>query len=329
MSTRNGAGPTRAFGVSFRSDFPSSLALPPSSRAPDLHLRRGSTSPHPLGLAAPTPTFRSELRNPDGRSRLTVHPTPEGTLLRIEGEWDFLLRPDTIEAFPASPAWADADVELAFLSSALILWLEQRGRPVLHAGAVEIDGGAVALLAESGTGKSTLTVALGLRGWPVLTDDILPLAPLAAQFEAHEGFPQLRLAPESAAALLGSAEGLEASSLDAAKRGIPLDGSRGVVAAVPPKPLRLLILLARDACPEPRLEPVPPREAVLHLLRHSFAPRLVEALGLAPGRFDLLARLAQSVPMLRLCYPSGFDGLPEVCALLEGRVRAAQGAARL
>jgi hypothetical protein len=328
LSTREGAAPSRALGVPFRSDFASSLALPTSGLPPELHLRRGTPDACSRTLPAVEPIFQSELLNPDGRSRLSVYPVPGRTLLRIEGECDFLLGSDTIEAFPVAPGWGDADVELAFLSSALILWLEQRGRPVLHAGAVEVEGGAVALVAESGTGKSTLTVALGLRGWPVLTDDILPLAPLAGQFVAFEGFPQLRLAPESAAALLGSTEGLGPSSLDAAKRAIPLDGSRGVVAAAPPRPLRCLILLARGASPELRLEPVPPREAVLHLLRHSFAPRLVEALGLAPRRFDLVTRLAQAVPMLRLHYPSGFDVLPAVCALLEEGVRAEEGVGR-
>lgn len=41
----------------------------------------------------------------------------------------------------------------------------------LHAGCVARNGRAVLLAAPSGTGKSTISLALGLRGWSLLSDD--------------------------------------------------------------------------------------------------------------------------------------------------------------
>jgi hypothetical protein len=63
-----------------------------------------------------------------------------------------------------------------------------RGYEVLHAGAVEIDGGVVAIVGPSGAGKSSLTVHLVLQGASFFTDDVLVLQERAAQLVAHPGF---------------------------------------------------------------------------------------------------------------------------------------------
>ena len=54
------------------------------------------------------------------------------------------------------------------------------------------------------------------------------------------------------------------------------------------------------------------REAVIALVRHSFAARAVQALGWQPRRLRFFADLAQQVPLRRLSYPSGFQHLPRV-----------------
>ena len=41
----------------------------------------------------------------------------------------------------------------------------------LHAGCVVRDGRAILLAAPSGAGKSTISLALALRGWSLLSDD--------------------------------------------------------------------------------------------------------------------------------------------------------------
>jgi hypothetical protein len=63
-----------------------------------------------------------------------------------------------------------------------------RGYEVLHAGAVEIDGGVVAIVGPSGAGKSSLTVHLVLQGASFFTDDVLVIEERAAQLVAHPGF---------------------------------------------------------------------------------------------------------------------------------------------
>jgi hypothetical protein len=83
-----------------------------------------------------------------------------------------------------------------------------------------------------------------------------------------------------------------------------------------PVPLRRIYLPQRlDASSPEReilIEPVPLREAVIELVRRSFSPYIVEAVGLQPARLELFARVVRAVPVLRLRYPSGFERLPEV-----------------
>jgi hypothetical protein len=106
----------------------------------------------------------------------------------------------------------------------------------------------------------------------------------------------------------------------AEKRRVPIGpGGFGAFASEvsPAAPLAGIYLLDRrdpEGCRSPAIAPLSRREALIELVRHSFLPHLVEAVGLQPARLDLLSRLVRDVPMRRLLYPSGFARLPEVAA---------------
>ena len=55
---------------------------------------------------------------------------------------------------------------------------------LLHAGAVERDGLALLLPAVPGSGKSTLTAALSMRGWRLLSDEFGAFDPASGSFRA-------------------------------------------------------------------------------------------------------------------------------------------------
>jgi len=57
---------------------------------------------------------------------------------------------------------------------------------------------------------------------------------------------------------------------------------------------------------------VSPRDAVIELVRFTFTPHVVEALGWQPRRLAFFADLAARVPIRRLIYPSGLHHLPRV-----------------
>jgi hypothetical protein len=59
------------------------------------------------------------------------------------------------------------------LGQGLGIILHQRGYLVLHGSAVNMNQGAVAFLGPCGYGKSTTTLALNKRGYPLIADDVL------------------------------------------------------------------------------------------------------------------------------------------------------------
>jgi hypothetical protein len=67
-------------------------------------------------------------------------------------------------------------LRVIILGPALSFLLNQRGYLILHASAININGGAVAFLGTNGVGKSTTIMALQKFGYPLITDDILPVS---------------------------------------------------------------------------------------------------------------------------------------------------------
>jgi hypothetical protein len=86
-------------------------------------------------------------------------------------------------------------LEFALFRGVLPRILHLRGTTCLHASAVAIAGGVVAFCGPSGTGKSTLAAAMACRGFPLVSDDVLPLRlnPAPNGVEALPGLPELRL----------------------------------------------------------------------------------------------------------------------------------------
>ena len=84
--------------------------------------------------------------------------------------------------------------------------LRRRGITCLHASCVVVGETALALVGQSGAGKSTTAAALSARGYSVISDDVLPLKEVEDRFYAIPGYPRLRLWPTSVEALYGHRE---------------------------------------------------------------------------------------------------------------------------
>jgi hypothetical protein len=73
----------------------------------------------------------------------------------------------------------------AFERTVLPLALQFAGRQVLHASGVRTNLGVVAFCGDSGTGKSTLAYAAGLRGHALWADDAVAFETTSAGVSAH------------------------------------------------------------------------------------------------------------------------------------------------
>src|SRR6185437_2076265 len=76
-----------------------------------------------------------------------------------------------------------------------------RGVVCLHASAVAIGEGAIALVGPAGSGKSTTAAAFAERGYRVLAEDVVTLDDRGYRFLLQPGYPCIRLWPAAVKAL--------------------------------------------------------------------------------------------------------------------------------
>lgn len=221
---------------------------------------------------------------------------PDGFEIRLAGLATLAVAADgdevaLLERAGELPAGLVAEL---LLGPGLVLALARRGSFCLHAGAVLTEHGVVALLGESGHGKSTLAAFLereaGL-GWRRVADDLLPveLTPTGAVALPH--FPQLKLAAG------------DQVQPDLPER-LPL------VAAVllEPHPPH-----AGDDPVAQRL--LPQLRATTALLGHTVAGRLFDR-ELAARHLAAVGRLAGAIATSVLAYPQVRSALPSMAASL-------------
>jgi len=173
------------------------------------------------------------------------------------------------------------------LGAPLALSLALRGIYLLHASAVRSGACALACVAPSGGGKSTLARHAAMHGLPRLADDILPVR-LDWQAEALPRFPQLKLAPEE----LYPQEAPDV---------LPLGG----LVEIAHSPSAAAISIERLA----------PAAAAFALVRATVAARLFDE-ELLTRHFAACTRAAARLPVFRSVYPSGLERLGEVAAAL-------------
>ncbi|UBF26552.1 hypothetical protein K9N68_00620 [Kovacikia minuta CCNUW1] len=63
--------------------------------------------------------------------------------------------------------------------------------------------------------------------------------------------------------------------------------------------------------------PVSRRDAVIELIRQSFAAPILHAMGVAPERLIKLSQIVQRIPVRRLLYPNGMSYLSQVCDAIQ------------
>ena len=193
--------------------------------------------------------------------------------------------------------------------------LRQRGLLVLHACAVVGRGGAVCLIGESGWGKSTLAEAFRQRGYALLTDDVAAIEVAAGEAPlVVPSYPQIRLREDAAAYLAPDGSGLEAIS-----RNGPKLARADVEMASSPVPVRAAYVLEPGFREQTRIDDLPARDAVVHLVAHTRARTLISTN--AP---TLLAdHLRQCSDFVRAVRPRllrrrhSFEALDEVMAAVE------------
>jgi hypothetical protein len=193
----------------------------------------------------------------------------------------------------ADPSWWRVVLDSVLFTIALL-----HGYETLHAGAIAVPGGAVAITADTGGGKSTLLAELLGRGSVLVADDVLVLEPRDGESPlAHPG-PPLMTVPAVSLPALGAAQPTEAIS--------SIDDERWIAVPAYPRSLPLKALVVLDRRPDAHLASTQPSLTRIE----SPLVALLSALMRFPlsaerqrARFELASAIAGTVGLWRLTAP--------------------------
>lgn len=181
---------------------------------------------------------------------------------------------------------------------------------VFHGGAIALGELAIAFIAPSGRGKSTLTTAFARRGHAFLSDDCLHLDMTGPKVLVHPQAAHVRLREDSAAAL---GEGAAAYVPGSPKPRLTAD--ERLPHCDRALPLARVYLLGDAAVDAPRIEAVPPSEQLIGWTANAFVLDIKNPEVLRRN-LAAAARLVREVPMRRLDYPRRYDALDAVVEAL-------------
>ena len=298
----NGPHDYQVFGLRVRSE----LALPElfaseTADEPDVTIRAGAVS---------LPDAREPgLHVQNGALVLVV---PEVARFRIEQGAAITVEPD--RNVP------DRNVRVYLLGSALGAILHQRGLLPLHANAVEIDGNAVAFMAPSGGGKSTLAAWFHDHGYRVIADDVCVVGFDADGIPyAAPGLPRLRLWAE-ALELMGREVSTYRRSYvgpdQVDKFDVPIDRAGAAQSHV-----RLAALYVLDRGEAPGIDRLKGVEAADAVFANTYRGAYLSATNGHKRHWESAVRLVQSTPVFRAVRKWDLSELDEQCSRLLDHAR--------
>ena len=209
---------------------------------------------------------------------------------------------------------ADRDIlPMILAGQVLTILLMLQGELVLHASAVERDGRTIALVGNSGGGKSTLAAMLCLNGATLVSDDVLRVTSIDGLHHCYRGGTSLRLRPTSSA-LVSTVEAISELTADgrhllrprpAKDELLPLDG--------------IFLPRLREAGSTLEIRPMTPKNALSALLQY---PRIFDWTDHRTGglHFLKLAAMVDTVPVCELEVPWGVERNVDFFASLSSNV---------
>lgn len=196
------------------------------------------------------------------------------------------------------------------LGPAFGILLHQRGRLVLHASTININGGAVAFMGFNGGGKSTTTAALNNDGYPLVCDDITSI-----EFDqdgtpvVFPGFPRIKLWPETIELFHDDLEIFPRIHSESEKRScFTHEFSANNL------PLKRIYIIEKDE--KMSVEYLRPQESLIELIRNSYCANIFQD---SEQSINLVqyADIANKVPVKRLNTGNSLERLIELVKIIE------------
>jgi hypothetical protein len=287
-----------------------------SEGEPDLRVTLGELGPYAdYAQRQYLPYARRAAGDPEHPDVVSIDRGSDGHLrVRYADGAEFIIDSTRSHIFGISRSSLTLDDLLVYLQGPILGFVQRlRGVMCLHASAVAVDGGALAVVGEGGMGKSTSAAIFARLGLPVLTDDVLALRDDGTTFCVQPGLPRILLWPESVAAMWGDAEALPRIVGTWDKRYLDLNQA-GYEFAREAVPLGAIYVL-RERSAEldaPEISPVAGAHALVDLAANTYSNDFLDA-RLRSQELKVLGRLATHVPIRSLRAPDDRSAMKSVC----------------
>lgn len=211
-----------------------------------------------------------------------------------------------------------------FQTLAIALNLELNKVLCIHANALAYQDKAIAIVAPSRTGKTTLTAALSQSGFALMTDDMVALHEDKQGYKIYPSWPVARMWPDALNELqLDGSEQYQKVHEKFEKRVVNLEETTGFNFCKKPKKLQVIYLLNRlpkeenSNTPVCEIVPIATAKAIIILLQNSILGSCYRALGLEKSRVKALSKLLEKIAFKQINYVSGKEHLSEVGKLIK------------
>ena len=282
------------------------LPVTTESRPPDLFIHLDS--PAPWRDLPVEEFYRSEYLNADREPLVTVGRTSRGFRFHYADGTVVWIDKSGEQAWCRSAPGATLEDTATYLTGPVLGFiLRQRGHLALHASAVQIGGGALAIVGPHGAGKSTTAAALVTRRCPLITDDVLHVRRTSCGWVAEPYAPGLRLWPDAVTMVLGDGASLPRLTPTWDKRLLNVDGIT-LTAAAGPVTVRAILFIENGerASDAPSFVALGAAETVVRLAAHSSASHLLDDSARA-REFHALVDLVKSVRGVQAMTKGGTD----------------------
>jgi len=245
--------------------------------------------------------YRSGQEDQDGIPAVIVWALAGGQYLhlRYRDGTEFLIDRQGTQIWASWPLDSTFEDTLTYLLGPVLGYvLYLRGVICLHGSALCVGDQAIVLVGPAGAGKSTTAAAFAKLGYPILSEDIVPLRPIAETFLVVPGYPRVCLWPKAVDAIYGSVDALPRITPTWDKRYVDLtqEGYR-----FQPEPLALAaiyILGGRSTGQEaPFIENMAPAAALVTLIGNTYAANLPDNCAMRSKEFNFLGRIVSRVPV--------------------------------
>ncbi|MEW4368345.1 aldolase [Paenibacillus kandeliae] len=216
------------------------------------------------------------------------------------------------------PGVSEDKIRLFVLGTCMGVLLMQRNRFPLHGSALLIEGKAYAFVGQSGAGKSTLAATFVKAGYPLLSDDVIPIAYKDGVPLVYPTYPQQKLWQESLDHFGISSTGYSSLHDEYDKFAIPV----GDNFHNEPVPLAGVFELAKTEDPYASIRKLERLERLHILLAHTYRSAVIPRLDLKQQHFSMVAALAGELEAYQIHRSTTTFTAPEILEKVISLIRS-------